>query len=211
MTNVAEIEESSRVDLDSTPGNNAPGEDDRDTATVSVNGSGDPPSADLSLDKTVADPTAGVCGRTTFTITVSNDGPSDATGVTVLDDTPAGVRVVDVDAGQGTYDTDTGEWNVGILPDGSSATLELTVEVTGSEGITQVDVAQVFAADQNDPDSTPGNDAPGEDDQDSATIDVTGGTGGFVSGRVSDQDNDDVAAAIVVVTDATTGFASPRR
>ena len=65
---------------DPTPGNNVA------TASFDV-----PPSADLAIDKSLApaNPTAGQVDDATYTLTVTNDGPDDATGVAVTDPLPA--------------------------------------------------------------------------------------------------------------------------
>jgi uncharacterized repeat protein (TIGR01451 family) len=63
---------------------------------------------DLSLTKTVNDPTPPVGTNVTFTVTVSNaNGFSTATNVTVTDVLPAGLTYVS-DNGGGAYDSGTG-------------------------------------------------------------------------------------------------------
>jgi LPXTG-site transpeptidase (sortase) family protein len=57
---------------------------------------------------------------------------------------------------------------VGGLANGASATLDITAQVTASGTLTNI--SQVSASDQYDPDSTPDNDIPAEDDQDSAAV-----------------------------------------
>ena len=49
-----------------------------------------------------------------FTLTVSNAGPSDATGVAVTDLLPAGYTYVSDDGG-GAYNSGTGVWTLGAL------------------------------------------------------------------------------------------------
>jgi large repetitive protein len=68
----------------------------------------------------------------------------------------------------GSYDDATGEWSVGTLAPGASAILTITATVTAAGAFTNI--AQVSAADQFDPDSTPANNVPTEDDQDTVTI-----------------------------------------
>ena len=104
----------------------------------------------------------------TFEITVGNDGPSTATGVVVDDLLPAGLTYDSHVATQGDYDETTGIWTVGDLEDGDTATLTLVAQVDADGTITNR--AQVVAVDQDDADSTPNNDEPGEDDQDLAQV-----------------------------------------
>jgi hypothetical protein len=72
------------------------------------------------------------------------------------------------DDSPGTYDPVTGLWNIGTLAPGTTATLNITatVNATGSYANT----AQVTSSQQFDPDSTPNNNVPGEDDQASITL-----------------------------------------
>jgi choice-of-anchor A domain-containing protein/uncharacterized repeat protein (TIGR01451 family) len=87
------------------------------------------PLVDLSLTKTVnnSDPLNGE--NVTFTITASNAGPAQATGIVVKDFLPGGVTYQSITSIQGSFDTLTSEWTVGTLGSGASATLSLTVKV----------------------------------------------------------------------------------
>lgn len=124
--------------------------------------------ADLSLVKLLDNSAAEVGEDVTFTISLSNAGPDAATGVEVLDLLPTGLNFVNAAPSQGSYDEQTGVWLVGSLAATDDATLSLTATVTTSDPITNV--AQVSRSDQLDPDSTPGNNVSGEDDQSSATV-----------------------------------------
>ncbi|NES68259.1 MAG: DUF11 domain-containing protein, partial [Okeania sp. SIO2D1] len=124
--------------------------------------------ADLSVVKTVDDDTPNVGDDITFTIELNNAGPSDATNVDVEDLLPAGLSYVSDTTTEGTYDEVTGIWDVGTVENGDTETLTITATVTSAEAIENI--AQVTASDQFDPDSTPDNDVPEEDDQDSATV-----------------------------------------
>jgi uncharacterized repeat protein (TIGR01451 family) len=87
-------------------------------------------SADLSLTKVLT--TAGpihVGDNVGFTLTVTNNGPSNATGVTVTDVLPAGLAYVSNDCGAG-FAAPTLTWNVGVLAVSASVTCNLTVTIT---------------------------------------------------------------------------------
>jgi uncharacterized repeat protein (TIGR01451 family)/gliding motility-associated-like protein len=160
--NVAEITASDNLDSDSTVNNNNPAEDDQDSAGATPQAA-----SDLSLTKTVDNSSPNVGDTVVFTITVSNDGPSDVTGVEVVDLLPDGYTYVSDDA-NGGYDANTGLWNVGSIANGGNASLSLTAAV--NVGGNYLNVAEVSASDNSDGDSTPGNGDPTEDDQDSAGV-----------------------------------------
>ncbi len=131
--------------------------------------------ADLSLTKTVDIATPPRGSNVTFTVTVTNSGPDQATGVTVNDLLPAGYTFVSSGATQGTYVDGTGIWTVGTLSNGGTATLQITATVNPTGPY--ANSAQVSGSDQGDPDSTPNNNDPMEDDQ--ATSIPTPTTNGF--------------------------------
>lgn len=135
--------------------------------------------ADLRATKTASNATPG--NTVSFTLTVTNDGPSRATDVRLLDLLPVGLTFVSATPSQGTYSTTAdaaqplaypaGTWRVGTLNNGATATLTINASVTGTTPITNW--AQVSYADQYDPDSTPGSVVPpavAQDDQASVTI-----------------------------------------
>jgi len=137
------------------------------------------PVADLSLNKTASNPSPAALTNITFTLTVINIGPDPATGVEVTENLPSGFTFVSSVASQGAYNNATGLWTIGNMAVNAAETLTITVTVnlTGS----YVNTAQISASDLIDPDSTPNNSDPGEDDQDTLTItlaSVGGGGGG---------------------------------
>ena len=67
---------------DPTPGNNSA----TDTDTVT-------PVADLAITKTDGVSSVNAGGTTTYTITVTNNGPSQVSGATVVDTAPAGLTI----------------------------------------------------------------------------------------------------------------------
>ncbi len=146
----------------------APGQDFRDADFGFV-----PPRApviDLELAKDVSPDLVVVGADTTFTITLTNQGPDDATGVVVGDALPAGLTLVSHDGGA-SFDPGDLTWTVGNLAAGATRTL--TFVVTAGAAGTYTNVAQVTGANEPDADSTPGNDDPSEDDQDDATVEVS--------------------------------------
>jgi uncharacterized repeat protein (TIGR01451 family) len=159
-TNIAQVIDAGQNDIDSTPDNDVPTEDDQDNSTIT------PQVADLSLTKVSNETSPDVGTNINYTITVTNAGPSNATGVLVEDVLPTGVSYVS-SSGDGTYSNTTGTWNIGQIDYPGSATLEITATVLATGDYTNI--AQVNATDQFDPDSTPDNDVPTEDDQDNKT------------------------------------------
>jgi uncharacterized repeat protein (TIGR01451 family) len=162
VTNTAEVQTSDQLDPNSMPGNGVPAENDQDS--VEVRGQ----QIDLSLSKTVDNERPNVGAQVRFTLTVTNAGPSQATGVSVRDMLPAGLTFVSSSASQGSYSASNGTWNVGSLADDGTATLQLVARV--DQILSVENVAEVITANQPDLDSTPGNSVPSEDDQDSVSV-----------------------------------------
>lgn len=155
-TNFAEVWLSDQFDIDSTPGNGDVGEDD----SVSV----EVPVADLSLTQT-----SDIFGsNAVFTIRVTNSGPDDASGVVVSNSRLSNITnytYISSSATPGTsYNSLTGQWTIGSLPDGATVTLVVTTTVVAIDE----NLAEVSAVNEVDPDSLPGNNSRTEDD-DAAT------------------------------------------
>ena len=161
IDNTAQVSAADQPDFDSTPNNNVASEDDQDF--VSVTGQ----LIDLELTKTVSEDMPNLNTNVTYTITVANKGPSNATGVKVKDELPTGVQYVS-QSGDGSYDDNTGLWTIGAINANDDATIDIVVKVTQTGAINNV--AQVSAADQPDSDSTPNNNDGSEDDQDNASL-----------------------------------------
>ncbi|MFH7018275.1 Ig-like domain-containing protein, partial [Flavobacterium sp. FlaQc-47] len=106
--------------------------------------------SNLSVTKTASTGTHDVGTNVTFTITASNAGPSNATGVKVSDALPAGYTFVSATPSTGTWLAP--DWTIGNLGNGATATLSIVAKVnaTGSYANT----ASITGT-QNDP--TPGN------------------------------------------------------
>ena len=157
-TSPAEVTDADQEDVDSTPANaDSVSEDDDDAASVSLR------LADLSVSKTVDQDEPGIGDTIEFTLTVTNLGPSDATGVAVSDPLPFGLSYVS-DDGFGIYSPITDLWQIGTVPHGDSVSLTITARVEANAGSTLVNTAEIESSDLLDPDPT--------NNQDSASIDV---------------------------------------
>ncbi len=108
--------------------------------------------ADLGMNKTVDDPNPAEGDPISYTVTVTNSGPGPATVVQVMDLLPSGVSLIMASPGQGTYDPASGDWYVGTLPVGGSASLVLQALVdAGTGGSTITNTASVESLSQVDP------------------------------------------------------------
>jgi uncharacterized repeat protein (TIGR01451 family) len=164
LTNIAQIKAAAEYDPDSTPDNGLFNEDDQDSATVRISSA-----ADLELNKSASTLTANVDDQVAFTLTVTNHGPDEASGVQVQEVLPAGLMYVS-DSSHGDYNPSTGLWTLATLAAGGTDTLQIITRI-GSSG-SLVNTAQVYSSDQYDPNSTPNNNDPEENDQDSTTLTV---------------------------------------
>ena len=93
-----------------------------------------PPAADIVVTKDVNNTAPNYLDNVTFTVIVRNDGPDDATGVSLSDLLPAGLVWVSDDS-SGAYDHTTGVWTIGNLADGASRTLQIVAQVLGHNAI----------------------------------------------------------------------------
>ncbi|UMB53397.1 Ig-like domain-containing protein [Lutibacter sp. A64] len=124
-------------------------DDDRETIVVT--------SSDLVTVKTVSDPTPNEGDTITYSIAVTNNGPSDATGVSLTDLLPAGVTYVSDDQ-SGAYNSGSGIWTVGAIANGATATLNITATVNvDTTGETITNITTAATGDQSDP-TTEGDD-----------------------------------------------------
>lgn len=134
------------------------------TVTVEVIG------VDLVTTKELASgDTTPVAGDTvTFTISVTNNGAADATGVSLTDLLPAGLSATAINGtvSAGSYDAGTGLWSIGTLPDGATATLTIEGTVDSGQGgqtITNA-IADPATGNETDPTTT------GDDLTESVTV-----------------------------------------
>lgn len=107
------------------------------------------PGVDLGIEK-VADRTNALVNTSiTFTIDVTNYGPDSATAVVVEDVIPPALTYESSFPTQGTYVPGSGQWSVGALAPGETATMALGTRVpVSAAGATVTNVATVLGADQ---------------------------------------------------------------
>ncbi len=129
------------------------------------------PRADLELQKTVSTTTPTVGQNITFTIQVTNKGPNTTENVTVKDVLPSSLTFVSANATKGSYNSSNGIWTIGTLSLNETVYLYITARVDSAASITNI--AEVVTSTLPDPDSTPGNNVTGEDDQDDVTLNST--------------------------------------
>jgi uncharacterized repeat protein (TIGR01451 family) len=138
ITNTAVISASANSDANLT--------NNRADATIKIT------SADLIINKTVSDTLLDENDLLTYTITVGNSGPDEATGVVVSDPLPLSLSLVTSATSQGSYDSNLGAWQVGNLGITDTAILTLTALIQpDTAGQTITNTAEVGAADQFDP------------------------------------------------------------
>ena len=106
--------------------------------------------ADLEIVKVVSNKNPKFGETITWTITVTNNGPSDAKNVRVTDKLPAGLIY---NGANGNYDPITGLWIVGDLANGKSASLVITTIVN----ITNTTILNVANVTSDTPDSNKTN------------------------------------------------------
>ena len=121
------------------------------TATATVTGQ----AADIALTKIVDNPTPNLGSNVTFTVTATNIGPSNATGVEVTDSLPAGLTFVSAAPSVGTYISGTGVWHIGALANGANATLSIVATVNNTAATTNTATRTAG----NQPDPAAGNDS----------------------------------------------------
>jgi uncharacterized repeat protein (TIGR01451 family) len=108
---------------------------------------------DLVVRKTVDNSAPDEGGTITFTVTVTNNGPYQATNISLNDALPAGLTAVAITPSQGSYAAPT--WTVGTLNNGTSATLTLQATVdAGTTGSTITNIVTNFTSDRPDNNET---------------------------------------------------------
>ncbi|MBO6573951.1 MAG: DUF11 domain-containing protein [Rhodothermales bacterium] len=138
---------------------------------------------DLALASSASSLTPPVGSDMTLTLTLDEQSGNNATSVIVNATLDSGLTYKSSTPSQGTYNSGTGEWNVGTLTASGTATLSIVVTVDTFDPVTQS--FEVKSHDFNDLDSTPNNASTNEDDDDSESLTPTA-IGGQVCYVVAD-------------------------
>jgi uncharacterized repeat protein (TIGR01451 family) len=109
------------------------------------------PNADLQIEKRASANLVLAGGQVMYTLAVGNNGPSDATDVTVSDPAPAGLTVISAQPSQGSCDTTAGVvCRLGSIVNGAGAQILITAKVAQDVAGALANVATV-AGGQPDP------------------------------------------------------------
>ncbi|MBQ4805833.1 DUF11 domain-containing protein, partial [Aquimarina sp. MMG015] len=127
-----------------------------------------PQSSDLSIAKVVSNPTPNVGDVVTFTITVSNAGPNDATGVDIDDVVPAGYSNITNISGTGSETGGVVSWTGQTVTTTTALVVTFDATVDAPTGATDeyVNQVEITSSDQFDPDSDPTSDSTTDDNGD---------------------------------------------
>lgn len=115
--------------------------------------------ADLGIDKTVNNPTPTVGQTLTFTLTITNHGPADATGIVVVDEVPNGYGDIANISNGGVWDAGnrTITWTGLSIANAANQAMTYQAKVLAKgDGISHTNTASVTALDQTD--HNPSND-----------------------------------------------------
>ncbi|MCW3466162.1 gliding motility-associated C-terminal domain-containing protein [Chitinophaga nivalis] len=164
------------------------------------------PVADLRVVKTIGSSTPDVNSQVTFTITATNGGPSDATGITVTDILQSGYHFDQAITATGAYNAATGKWNIGNLSNGQSATLQIKATVNPDGDYSNIAIIKGNEKDNHPTDNqsaiTTPTPIPVADLQVTKTVDQSiPGTGDIVHFTITVKNNGASKATHVQVTD----------
>jgi len=160
--NTAQITASDQLDPDSTPNNDDgdQSEDDEDRVDVTPNtGQG---TADLSLTKNVNNTSPSSGEMITFTLSLANAGPDEATNVEVVDVIPSGYTNIQNISNAGVLNGSTLTWTVASLAANNRIDLTFDAEV----------VSVLNATTEYINDSTPNNDDGDQSEDDEASVNI---------------------------------------
>lgn len=140
-------------------------------------------SVDISVNKTVDNPAPLTGSQVSYTITVANTGFGMATSLQLTDILPSELVFVSATPSQGTFDSASGNWFVGALASGSTATLTLSATVNAGSATTITNTAAVAYVSQTDPNAS----------NDSASVDIV--VAGITLNKSVSVDGDSISAS----------------
>lgn len=132
-------------------------------------------SADVSLQSRVSNRTPNVGDEVEYTLTLTNDGPQDATGVEITSRLPAGLAFISATAGSLTLTDSLLRGNIGTISAGGVTELRYKARVT--RGGIFATATQVSDSQTPDPDSQP-NSGTGDGQDDAVIVDLRTANGG---------------------------------
>lgn len=138
----AQVWECNEADLDSTPGNSNPSEDDDDSILLLK-------SADIEVKQTVNNQSPGIGDSIVFTVTVKNLGPDSASNILVEDAIPNGWKYLSATETVDVSDITKIKWTISSLLANESQSIKITIKVNQNQGANKVSV--VLPADVADP------------------------------------------------------------
>jgi uncharacterized repeat protein (TIGR01451 family)/gliding motility-associated-like protein len=139
---------------------------DNNTSTVIISAEA-VPIADLGVKKTVSAGPYNLNGEITYTIVVRNNGPDGATGVVVNETLPPSVVYLSHTITQGMFSATNGQYLVGNLANGQTATLTITVRL-----ISTGTIRNEVSVGGNEIDPNPGDNDNDEDGDDEDEVEI---------------------------------------
>ena len=112
---------------------------------------------DIAITKTVTPELVGLGEPVTFTVTMTNEGTTTGTGISVTDILPNGYTLIEVTSSEGTFDSTNGLWSVEVLESGSAATLTMHCIVNASVNL--LNTASLTGVNEIDRDDTNNEDS----------------------------------------------------
>jgi uncharacterized repeat protein (TIGR01451 family) len=107
-----------------------------------------PPNAELAVGVTAAPNSVTIGGTFTYMVSVTNNGPSDGSGVIVTNALPGGLAVLSATVSQGSITTGGNLWTVGSLTSGDHATATIVAVPTIEGSLT---ISSTIQGNQFDP------------------------------------------------------------
>ena len=167
--NIAQVTSATNFDSDSTPNNDDGDQSEDDEASAEVV----PQVADLEVTNTISQSSGNPGDTVVLTVTVQNNGPDNATNVSLENTVPVGFIVTTVND-TGTQSGNNITWSGLTIPNGTTTTLTYEATVNNPTNVADeyLNTVQVTTVDQYDPDSAPNNDDgdQSEDDEDAVSM-----------------------------------------
>ncbi|MFT3865073.1 MAG: DUF11 domain-containing protein [Solirubrobacterales bacterium] len=123
--------------------------------------------ADLSITKVAAADTVEAGGQIMYTLVVKNNGPSDATGVTVDDPMAEGLTLVSADPSQGSCSTAEGKVSCSLGGISAGGSAQVLVTATAGDRSGKVTNKAKVQGDQEDPEP--------KNNEDGSTVEISSG------------------------------------